>query len=284
MLPACRLCSSAQVALHLEVRGQTLDRCAECGFVQVRERPSAEELAAIYGDGYFAKGKYDDVVAQERENQRRLELLARAGVPEGGRVLDVGCATGDFIAAARDRYAMWGIDVSPSATDAARAKNPSVASQIATGFVEEQRWSPGFFDAIVMWDVIEHVWDPRAVLRRLVEHLRPGGALVLSTPDIGAATARLLGRRWAFMTPPEHLGFFTAASLRRLVERDLGLVTTSSQASGKWANVGFIAYKLRRVFPVVPEALVERVRRSPLGRATVYVPTHDVRYVCARKP
>jgi 2-polyprenyl-3-methyl-5-hydroxy-6-metoxy-1,4-benzoquinol methylase len=280
----CRLCGSERLALHLEVRGQTLDRCAGCGFVQVRDRPSAEALAAIYGDGYFAKGKYDDVVAQQRENQRRLELLARAGVPDGGRVLDVGCATGDFVEAARERYDMWGIDVSRAATDAARAKNPAVAHQIATGFVEEQRWAPGFFDAIVMWDVIEHVWDPRAVLRSLVEHLRPGGALVLSTPDIGDATARLLGRRWAFMTPPEHLGFFTASSLRRLVERDLGLVTTSSEASGKWANVGFIAYKLRRVFPVVPEALVERVRRSPLGRATVYVPTHDVRYVCARKP
>ena len=281
---ACRLCSCERLELHFEVRGQTLDRCGDCGFVQVRHRPSAEELRAIYGDGYFAKGKYDDVVAQRRENERRIGLLERAEVPAGGRVLDVGCATGDFIEVATDRYDLWGLDVSAHATAIAREKTPQVAHQIFTGMIEDQEFPPSFFDAIVMWDVVEHIWDPRRVLHRLVEHLKPGGALILSTPDIGAATARVMGRRWAFMTPPEHLGFFSAPSLEFLVDRDLGLRTTSSESSGKWANVGFIAYKLRRVFPVVPEALVERVRQSPLGRATMYVPTGDVRYVTARKP
>ncbi len=280
----CRLCSSDDLELHFEVRGSTLDRCGGCGFVQVRDQPSAAELAAIYGDGYFAKGKYDDEFAQRRENGRRLDLLARAGVPAGARVLDVGCATGDFIAVAAERFDMWGLDVSPFATGLARERNPAVASQIFTGFIEDQRFESAFFDAIVMWDVVEHIWDPRTVLRRLVEHLRPGGSLILSTPDIGAVTARLMRRRWAFMTPPEHLGFFSQPSLTFLLEQDLGLRTTSSQTSGKWANVGFLVYKLGRVFPgVIPHGLARRVQRSPLGRAAMYVPTADIRYVAARK-
>jgi hypothetical protein len=85
------------------------------------------------------------------------------------------------------------------------------------------------------------------------------------------------------MTPPEHLGFFSAASLQFLLERQLGLHTTSSRASGKWVNIGFLAYKVRRVFPFVPRGLVEQIQNSPLGRATMYVPTRDVRYVTARK-
>ena len=281
---ACRLCSSETLEMLYEVRGSTLDRCTACGFVQVRDQPTEEELRVIYGDGFFTRGKYEDEFAQRRENERRAGMLAEAGVPAGGRVLDAGCATGDFVAFASDRYDMWGLDVSEFATRIAREKNPDRAAQIFTGFIENQTFESAFFDAIVMWDVIEHIWDPRSVLRSLVQHLRPGGTLILSTPDIGAMTARIMRRRWAFMTPPEHLCFFSPPSLSFLLERDLGLRTTTSRASGKWANVGFLAYKLRKVFPIVPQALVTRVQRSPLGKATLYVPTLDVRYISARKP
>jgi 2-polyprenyl-3-methyl-5-hydroxy-6-metoxy-1,4-benzoquinol methylase len=279
----CRLCSSEDLRLLYEVRGSTLDRCSRCGFVQVREQPTAEELRAIYAGGYLGKGKYEDLTAQRRENERRLALLEHAGVPSGGKVLEVGCATGEFIALAGARFDMWGLDLSPVATDLARQTNPRFAAQIFTGFIEDQHFQPAQFDAIVLWDVIEHLWDPRKVCHELVKYLRPGGSLLLSTPDIGAVTARVMRNRWAFMTPPEHLGFFSTPSLEFLLERDLGLRTTSSESRGKWANVGFLAYKLRRVFPVLPEAFVQGVRHSPLGAATLYVPTADVRYVAAKK-
>lgn len=279
----CRLCASQQLQLLFEVRGCTLHRCGSCGFVQVRDRPTEEELREIYAAAYFARGKYTDDVAQHRENERRLDLIARAGVAPGARVLDAGCATGDFIEVASKRYDMWGIDVSAFATEQAREKNPDRAHKILTGFVEEQQLEPKSFDAIVMWDVIEHIWDPEPVCRSLVGLIKPGGAFVLSTPDIGAITARLMRSRWAFMTPPEHLSFFSTTSLDYLLEQKLGLTTVSSTASGKWANIGFLAYKFRRVFPFVPQGLVTRVQNSPLGRATMYVPTKDVRYVAARK-
>lgn len=281
----CRLCGSSELRFHFEVNGCTLDRCAGCGFVQVRDQPSAAQLQELYGGAYFSRGKYDDELATRRENERRLAMLERAGVPRGGRVLDAGCATGDFLATGEGTYEMWGLDVSAFATDLARQNNPALAGRILTGFIEDQAFEPASFDAIVLWDVVEHLWDPRAVLRKLVAYLKPGGALILSTPDIGAATARVMGRRWAFMTPPEHLGFFNRASLTWLLERDLRLETTATQASGKWANVAFLIYKLGRVFPgLVPGGLADRVKRTPLGAASVYVPTLDVRYVTARKP
>jgi 2-polyprenyl-3-methyl-5-hydroxy-6-metoxy-1,4-benzoquinol methylase len=278
----CRLCESLQLALLFEVRGCTLHRCGGCGFVQVRDKPSEDELREIYAAAYFARGKYKDDVAQHRETERRLGLLAAAGVAPGARVLDVGCATGDFIAAGAKHYDMWGIDVSAHATAQAREQTPACAGQIFTGFVEDQRFEPASFDAIVMWDVIEHIWDPEPVCRELIRLIKPGGVFILSTPDIGAITARLMRSRWAFMTPPEHLSFFSSPSLAYLFEK-LGLETVSSEANGKWANLGFLAYKFRRVFPFVPQGLVTRVQNSPLGRATMYVPTLDVRYVTARK-
>jgi SAM-dependent methyltransferase len=282
---SCRLCSSSALRFHFEVQGSLLDRCDSCGFVQVRERPSTQQLRSLYGAGYFKHGKYDQELAQRKETERRLGLLERARVAARGRVLDAGCATGDFLVAAGGRYEMWGLDVSAYATEIARTRDPELGARVFTGFIEDQRFEAGFFDAIVMWDVIEHIWDPRSVLRQLLVHLRPGGALIVSTPDIGALTARLMRRRWAFMTPPEHLGFFNESSLRFLLERDSGLTILSSESSGKWANLGFLVYKLGRVFPgVVPARLVEQLRDSPLGTAAMYVPTADIRYVVARKP
>jgi 2-polyprenyl-3-methyl-5-hydroxy-6-metoxy-1,4-benzoquinol methylase len=278
----CRLCSSADLRPHFTVRGCRLDRCPACGFIQVRDQPTAEALRELYGNGYFDHGKYDDKYALARETRRRLALLERARVPKGGRVLDAGCATGDFLSAGQARYEMWGLDVSAYATELARARNPSCAQRIFTGFVEDQNFEPSSFDAIVMWDVVEHLWDPRLVLSRLIGHLRPGGSLLLSTPDIGAPVAKLMRQRWAFMTPPEHLGFFSQRALAYVLER-LGLEIVASSASGKWANLGFLMYKLRRVFPGVPANLVERFRSSAAAKLSVYVPTLDVRYVAARK-
>jgi len=281
---ACRLCKGRALRPHFEVRGSHLDRCPACSFVQVRDQPTAEDLRELYGRDYFEHGKYQDEFAQALEVRRRLALLERAGVPRGGRVLDAGCATGDFLHAVQGSYEMWGLDVSAHAVEVARARNPSCAHRIFTGFVEDQAFEPGSFDAIVMWDVVEHLWDPRLVLSRLIEHLRPGGSLLLSTPDIGAYVARLMQRRWAFMTPPEHLGFFSRRSLAYVLEQSLGLKIVASQASGKWANLGFLMYKLRRVFPdVVPAQLVDRFRASAAAALAVYVPTSDVRYVVARK-
>jgi hypothetical protein len=92
-----------------------------------------------------------------------------------------------------------------------------------------------------------------------------------------------MGRRWAFMTPPQHLGFFNGASIGRLLEGRLGLRIVASASTGKWVNVGFLLYKLGRVFPSVGP-VASRVQRSPLARAVVYVPTADIQYVTARKP
>ena len=87
------------------------------------------------------------------------------------------------------------------------------------------------------------------------------------------------------MTPPEHLGFFGQASLKRMLENQLGLETTSQFSTGKWVNVAFLFYKLQRVFPrVVPQSVVRGVRRSFLAKSCVYVPTHDIQYATAQKP
>lgn len=280
---ACRVCGGAELAPALHARGWELERCAACGFVQVRDHPSEADFAAVYGDAYFGHSKYRDLDALNRESERRLALLRRF-VPRGGRVLDAGCATGDFVAAASGEYEMWGSDLSAFAIEQARAKNPGIAERLWAGKLEDFGARVPPLDAVCLWDVIEHLWDPVEVVRTLMAHLKPGGHLVLSTPSIDAPIARAMGKYWAFMTPPEHLGFFSGRSFRRFFGTAVPGTIVHRSRMGKWANVAFIAYKLRRVAPkLVPEAVVAWLGRSALGKLALYVPTQDIQYLVVRK-
>jgi 2-polyprenyl-3-methyl-5-hydroxy-6-metoxy-1,4-benzoquinol methylase len=281
---SCRLCDATDLRAIFRVSEWTLERCAACDFVQVREQPTDEELAAQYSEAFFDRGKYEDEFAMRKEYDKRTSLLAETGLRREARVLDAGCATGDFIAHVGDRFDMWGIDISEYAVEEAKKRCPDKSEQLFAGRIEDVDLERGFFDAIVMWDVVEHVFSPVDACQRLVDYLRPGGYLLVSTPDIGAVTARLMKKRWAFMTPPEHLGFFSHRTLTKLLEEKLSLKTTRLFSTGKWVNVGFLFYKLRRVFPRIPRGVVTAIQRSPLGDASVYVPTLDIQYAVAVKP
>lgn len=280
---ACRLCGAPKLRSLYQVKGCHLHSCGDCGYVQVDPLPPPEAIAAIYDSTYFAKGKYRDDRAGLREQHRRVNLLLSAGLPDGARVLDFGCANGEFLAQARRRWKVWGFDLSAEAVDQARQAMPDLAACLYSGDPGKVAWPADGFDAIVLWDVIEHLPDPLTALRQVVALLRPGGLLAVSTPDMAAPTARILGRRWHFMTPPEHLGFFGAATLGRAF-RAVGLSPISFSSRGKWANLGFIFYKLGRVFPsLASSGLVDLMRKSILGRCCLYVPTGDVLYGLARR-
>ncbi len=280
----CRLCGSDRLRERHQIRAVRVDECRDCGFIQVREQPRPDDLLELYGRAYFEHGKYSDAFALGKEHERRLSLLGRH-VTSGSRVLDAGCATGEFVEYAAGKYEMWGLDISAFAIEQAKARLPWLADRLRSGLVEDQDYPEGFFDAVVMWDVLEHLWDPVEACRKLLRTLRPGGHLVLSTPNISAATARLMGRYWAFMTVPEHLGFCGKASMRHLLERRLGLEMVHWASKGKWANLGFVLYKVKRIAPrLVPQPAVNLLRTRPLNRLALYVPTKDIQYVVARKP
>jgi 2-polyprenyl-3-methyl-5-hydroxy-6-metoxy-1,4-benzoquinol methylase len=181
----CRVCKSGQISPAFAANGCTLLRCGDCGFVQVAQQPAAHTLAAIYQEAYFSHNKYRDEQTLLAENRRRLALVGRH-LPLGARLLEAGCGAGDFLHAAKPLYDVYGFDLSEAGVSRARARNPELAERIWAGTLEDQALPGESFDGICLWDVIEHVWDPLAVMRQLVDYLKPGGKLLLSTPNIGA--------------------------------------------------------------------------------------------------
>lgn len=279
---SCRACGSANQSVALRYDGFAIWRCSDCGFGQVDRQPSDAQLREIYSATYFAKQNFSRMAATRHEYARRREWMVQAGIQPGARILEVGCATGGFLETLEASYDAWGIDFSAAAIDRARIAMPQRAAQLIAGDIDALP-SGEAFDAILCWDTIEHVWDPADLIAKSTARLRAGGVLVLSTPNFGAPIARLMKRRWAFMTPPEHLGFFTREALER-ASRKAGLVPILWRTVGKAVAPAFLAYKMRRVFPaMVPRGLPDWLAARLPADWFVYVPTGDIQYLAARK-
>jgi 2-polyprenyl-3-methyl-5-hydroxy-6-metoxy-1,4-benzoquinol methylase len=171
--------------------------------------------------------------AARRSEHRRCEMvfarLARAidvGALRGERLLDIGCDTGGFLVAARDRYGVVpvGIDVSRRAVEAARARG--VDARQAT--IEQAPEDFRDFAAITAIDLIEHVADPAAFISEVRRRLRQGGAVYLETPNFRSAV--YAAGRWLAaagaprgplerLFPAEHVHYFTAAAMAAMAER-----------------------------------------------------------------
>ncbi|MBI2167165.1 MAG: class I SAM-dependent methyltransferase [Candidatus Omnitrophica bacterium] len=261
------------------VRSYELYQCRQCGFAQVLRKTGKDEIKGIYSEDFFKPQKYEDLATLNKENERRFNLLRQFINQPKANVLEVGCATGDFIRYAEDEYTMWGIDVSEAAIEKAKKKALLSGPRLRAGFIEDAVYPSGFFEGIVLWDVIEHVRDPLGLLNRLCDYLKPGGHLFLSTPNFGSWAARLLGRFWWFMTPPEHLSFFTRKSLEYFSEHRLNCRLVSWESQGRWSNVGFIFYKWKRIFPRLIPTWWLKLFQLPLTRNwAFYVPTGDIQY------
>jgi SAM-dependent methyltransferase len=143
----------------------------------------------------------------------------------GAALLDVGAATGVFVERAR-RHGWAASGVEPSAWAAAHARD-TMGQPVVTGSLEDLTVESGSLGGVTMWEVIEHLPDPREVLEHIRRLLRADGFLALSTPDAGSTVAKLLGRRWpGWKKVPEHLYHFDRPTLRRLLHETGFVVST----------------------------------------------------------
>src|SRR5262249_21224559 len=146
-----------------------------------------------------------------REFARSVEFIR--GYRDGGRLLELGCAYGFFLMEAARHFEVAGIELAAEAAEHARRAGLNVLQGVAD---EANLRRIGHVDVIVLFDVIEHLSDPRATLALCDRYLDPGGIIVITTGDFGSPVARLTGARWRLMTPPQHLWFFTPTSLRAM--------------------------------------------------------------------
>jgi 2-polyprenyl-3-methyl-5-hydroxy-6-metoxy-1,4-benzoquinol methylase len=216
--PICRECSAQP---FYGKNGYTIVECDSCHMRFVSPMPSQEELTAHYQDPAYFHGEaeqgYLNYAAMQKalqpHFQRRLKLLEKRS-PNLGKILDVGCAAGFFLEEAQRRgWNVRGIELS---ADMAREAEKLLRSQVYTALaaVPDQD-----FDAITLWEVIEHLPDPVDTLCQLRTRLKPGGTLMLSTPNSGHWQALRFRENWSSYRPPSHLMYFTRSTILDALRR-----------------------------------------------------------------
>lgn len=214
--PACPACA-APAAHWMQLGPYEVRRCAACGHrFTLGEAVAAPALEQLYHEHYVG-------FREDPAFERALgAYLARAFAPrlaKGARILDVGCGNGQFLAAARRAgYTGVGMDFSEAAAELCRSRGLAAS---AGDFLSMDVGR--CFDAVTLWDVVEHLPEPLAFARRAAELLRPGGWLFMKTPAVGdlsfrvtSAVPRLAG---ALLGTPAHVQFFTERSMQRLADR-----------------------------------------------------------------
>jgi SAM-dependent methyltransferase len=250
--PACGR-PTAQQRLYAK-NGCDILACKECGIG--RTVTVGFDPAAYYTDDYFSGGHadgYADYAAAapvlRREFAATVRFIRRFRV--GSRLLELGCAYGFFLDEAKAAgFDVHGVELAAEAAASARARGLDVETGIADAAYLERI---GSVDLIVLLDVIEHLEDPHETLAACARHLAAGGIVVVTTGDFGSLLARLAGRSWRLMTPPQHLWFFTRASMQRLAA-SLGLRLVSFDRPWKTVPLSLIVFQLRRMLGLEPRA------------------------------
>ena len=196
----------------------------------------------------------------------RLKLIRK--IQPSGKLLEIGCARGDFLQVARESFDAYGVEPNPELAESA-----SKIAPVHRDIIERTPWSG--FDVAASFHVIEHVDSPRSFIAAAAERLKPGGLLVIETPNIDALPYKILKARWRQFIP-EHYFFFNPKTMTRLLSNH-GLKLERTVRIGKHASVDLILNRLSRHLPWIP-------RVEGFSRLTFRVNPMDIMLVFARKP
>jgi 2-polyprenyl-3-methyl-5-hydroxy-6-metoxy-1,4-benzoquinol methylase len=216
-LIACNLCGGAKQRKILETRDYTFVRCSDCGLSFQNPQPVFDDLKFRYGQNYFE---------YELRNEENFFNLMKLGLKDirfferispleqGGKFLDVGCATGMLLGYMRERG--WNVQGVELCRESAEHGMRTRKLDIFVGTLEQAGFPASSFSVIHFSHLIEHVPDPKAFFLEIRRILAPGGYVVVVTPNINGLQARLFRERWRSAIA-DHLTLFSKTTLRAML-------------------------------------------------------------------
>lgn len=279
---ACPVCGSQQNLIPLW-NIENILRCPICGLAYVDRLPTLTELEAIYSAEYFqGRSAYADYEASkvgiQKHFQHRITVLKH--FKPSGTLVEAGCAYGFFLELAQRHWKVRGVDISASAIQYAR---DVLKLDVEQGDFESNPPAPKAYDVVVMWDTIEHLYDPVLAIRKSAEALRPGGILGLTTADLDARLPRLQKRGWR-MIIPAHLYYFSRQSITQLLN-DYGLDVVHFSHVGYYRSLRQMAQILtwNRPRSGWRQTLQQWVQNLPGMGLQIPLNLYDIMFVVARK-
>ncbi len=247
-------CTAALSTTDIVMPEGPLLSCNACGQLvsQISEADYLRSMQAFDDAGF----NLPDARAAARRARHAGARLARIRALLGGRLdrrprlIDVGCSRGDFVAAATaSAFDAEGVEPAPQIAAAARA----AGRKVHTGLLEEQQFADAQFDAVSLFEVVEHLRAPLVLMRECRRILRPGGVMLLSTGNAASWTARVMKARWDYFQTEKdagHVSFFNPRSIALLAERtgfEVAAVVTSRVRFAEKSDLRGLAYGVTKL-------------------------------------
>ncbi|KND49432.1 MAG: Alternative oxidase/tellurite resistance protein TehB [Parcubacteria bacterium C7867-003] len=236
----CSLCQSVDATFFTEKKGFKIYKCSKCKLLFIFPLPASID---VYDKAYFSGADngfgyvdYDvDKEAMVPTFNKYFDIFKKFGKKDG-KLLDIGSATGFFMELARFKgFQVSGIEISDFAAEKGRKKGLS----ITTGDIFTPNFASENFDVITMFDVIEHVPNPKETISEARRILKKGGILVINTPDAESFWAKILGANWQLIMPPEHINYFSPKNLGDYLSKN-GFNVLLSTKIGKSFTIQYI--------------------------------------------
>lgn len=237
LMPVCDLCGSKMIKSLYEFEMSKVVRCQACNLLFTYPRTTEEEMERIFSsrelcDRLFPELKnYDECFTKEGNTVvcTYLDALEEIGAwGRRGKILDVGCGRGDFLKlAAQKGWESYGLDFSRPSADYAK-KNFGI--DVLAAKFEEAKFDDNFFDAVTMWDYLEHTKSPAEVLKKLNAITKKGSIVVIASPNMDSLLEKIAGFCYrisfkkiksplAKQYPFSHSYHFTVSTLSKYLEK-----------------------------------------------------------------
>ena len=206
-------------------------RCPGCSLVWLSHPPKPSEMYLHYTDAYH---KLISTGGEDSPCRWRGRKAGLAPHKRSGALLDLGCSSGAFLESLKgEPWDLYGIEMS---AEGARKAEERSGAHVFVGDVLEAPFCRESFDVITCFDVLEHLYEPRRVMTKVGEWLKPGGIFYVLVPNIDSAEARVFGTYWHGLELPRHLFHYSPASLRNLAKTaglsEVSLMTRRNPAVG----------------------------------------------------
>lgn len=221
----CPICHNLKNSKLYNLDRGELVSCDHCQTIFYTPRPTLQELADYYNTSDYRQCYEDSAMTGQNFAQNRYKQLIEilnSYAPdvlslENKKLLDVGCGVGDLLAIASNHgWDVTGTEISPEASMEA---NQKLNNRVLTGDLLNLDIAENSFDLITIYHVIKHLIEPVSILEKIHKLLKPGGVAFIETPNIASLGAKIKGKNWSHIIPPEHITYFKPSSLKYTLKK-----------------------------------------------------------------
>ncbi|MHC4843312.1 MAG: class I SAM-dependent methyltransferase [Planctomycetota bacterium] len=266
----CYVCKSSDLQIFNLTSPEDSDSsqllvCKDCGYAKRHDKIDFKENIQTQQEVFNRTAEMPKVKPRWPNRDKLIASKAERLVKEKGKLLDIGCGMGKWLSCFGQEWGKYGVEVSPAA---AQISSEFADANIICGAFEDLNFEPDSFDLITAFALIEHMTDPRFLMKWVYDHLKRDGLFILLTCDRESEVAQKSGPNWILYKPVEHVCFFSARSLRLLFEQEKFKIIKEEWRHAKYVSESILYLKLAKI-------------KEILGM--VKSPKYDHYYIYARK-